>query len=221
MCISFILIFNRVYIIINIYYLQYYSLNYTDFLSNVIINNQSNNLSEENNKLKSELNTYRTENKELKNRITKLKNDNDTLNKELIKAQKLLANYTQNNQIGNNNINQLNEKIKMQEELIKMKDKEILDLKIRLENNDVNNKSVKFNDILSVHFISMDQNINYPIKCLKTDTFAEIEEKLYQKYDNYRNSNNNFVANGRVILRFKKIYENGIKDGDKVTLVNI
>jgi hypothetical protein len=29
------------------------------------------------------------------------------------------------------------------------------------------------------------------------------------------------VANGRVILRFKKIYENGIKDGDKVTLVNI
>ena len=72
-----------------------------------------------------------------------------------------------------------------------------------------------------VNFISSDQKINYGIKCLKTDTFAEVEEKLYQKYEEYRETNNNFISKGNVILRFKKIYENNIADGDKVELINL
>ena len=81
--------------------------------------------------------------------------------------------------------------------------------------------AVYYDDILSIHFISLDQNINCAIKCLKTDTFAEVEEKLYQKYGEYRETNNNFTANGRIILRFKSISDNHIKDGDKVQLINI
>ena len=62
---------------------------------------------------------------------------------------------------------------------------------------------------------------NIGIKCLKTDTFAEVEEKLYQIYDEYRESNNTFLAGGKVVLRFKTIEQNNIRDGEKVQLQNI
>ena len=78
---------------------------------------------------------------------------------------------------------------------------------------------MNYDDIIYVHFISTDQKINYPIKCLKTDTFAQVEEKLYQEYEEYRETNNNFISKGRLILRFKKLCENNIKDGDKIQLL--
>ena len=176
-------------------------MNYQDFLSN--------NSNIENNKLIDELNKYRKENEEMKNKIDELKNENKKLNNELIKAQKIISNFKNNNQ-QNININNLNE-------IIKNKDIEINNLKLQIQNK--NNNFVNFNDIIIVHFISTDQKINCPINCLKTDTFAEVEEKLYQKYEEYRETNNNFIAKGRVILRFKKICENNIENGDKVQLL--
>ena len=176
-------------------------MNYHDFLSN--------NSNIENNKLIDELNKYGKENEEMKNIIKELKNENKKLNNELIKAQKIISNFKNNNQ-QNININNLNE-------IIKNKDIEINNLKLQIQNK--NNNFVNFNDIIIVHFISTDQKINCPINCLKTDTFAEVEEKLYQKYVEYRETNNNFIAKGRVILRFKKICENNIENGDKVQLL--
>ena len=165
-------------------------------------------------KLKEELNIYKNENEKLKDKINKLKNDNEKLNNELIKANKIISNFnnSQNNQQGNNNIiNNLNE-------MIKIKDDIINDLKNKLQNNTNNNFNVNYNDILIVHFISLDQKINHAIKCLKTDTFAEVEEKLYQQYEEYRETNNNFITKGKIVLRFKKICENNIRDGDNVHL---
>ena len=176
-------------------------MNYQDFLSN--------NSNIENNKLIDELNKYKKENEEMKNKIDELKNENKKLNNELIKAQKIISNFKNNNQ-QNININNLNE-------IIKNKDIEINNLKLQIQNK--NNINVNYNDIIFVHFISSDQKINCPIKCLETDTFAEVEEKLYQKYGEYRETNNNFIAKGRVILRFKKICENNIENGDKVQLI--
>ena len=100
-----------------------------------------------------------------------------------------------------------------------MKDNLINDLKNQLKNK--GNKNVDFNDIMVVNFISLDQRINCGIKCLKTDTFAEVEEKLYQKYEEYREMNNNFTVNGNIVLRFKTINDNHIKDGDKIQLIDI
>ncbi len=171
----------------------------------------------ENKKLKEELNIYKNENEKLKDKINKLKNDNEKLNNELIKANKIISNFnnSQNNQQGNNNIiNNLNQ-------LITIKDKEINDLKNQLNNIGNIQKPFNYDDILYIHFISLDQKINSAIKCLKTDTFAEVEEKLYQKYEEYRETNNNFIFKGKIILRFKKIYENNIKDGDKIQLISI
>ena len=72
---------------------------------------------------------------------------------------------------------------------------------------------------MCVNFISSDQNVHYAASCLKTNTFAEIEEKLYKQYPQYRETNNNFIANGTPVLRFKTIDENKIGNGLPVTLI--
>ena len=46
-------------------------------------------------------------------------------------------------------------------------------------------------------------------------------EKLYQKYEEYRETNNNCITKGKLVLRFKKICDNDIKDGDIVQLIKI
>ena len=186
--------------------------NYNYFYKN---KNIYNDLINENQKLKSEIDNYKKENENLLNKINQLKIDNDKLTNELFKANKIISsiNNKQNNpQVDDNTINNLNE-------MIKLKDKEINELKSQMKNKDINNQSVDFNKILFVHFISMDQKINCPIKCLETDTFAEVEEKLYQKYEEYRETNNNFITKGKIVLRFKKICENNIQDGDKIELM--
>ena len=73
--------------------------------------------------------------------------------------------------------------------------------------------------MMCVNFISTDQNVHYAVACLKRNTFAEIEEKLYQQYPKYRETNNSFIANGREVLRFKTISENNIGNGLPVTLI--
>ena len=137
-------------------------MNYQDFLSNN--SNINFNVNNENQKLRDELNRCRKENEELKNQI-------NVLNNELTETKKIISNIKNNSQ-QNNNVNYL-------KEIIRNKDIEIYNLKLQLENK--NNNFVNFDDIIIVHFISTDQRINYPINCLKTDTFAQVEEKLYQK----------------------------------------
>ena len=212
-------------------------------MNNKIIHNPAANkenkiLNDENQNLKSEIDEVQVENEVLKERINKLKKTNETLknennelkmyneklmkekddlNTELIKAYKLKIvtnfNNPQQNQKENNNIiNNLNE-------MIKMKDKEIMELKSQLEKSGNHNKSVNFDDIMVVNFISLDQKINKGIKCLKTDTFAEVEEQLYKIYGEYRETNNNFIVNGALVLRFKKMCENKIKDNDTIQLI--
>ena len=177
-------------------------------MNNNNANYNSNNIINENKKLKDELKIYKIENEKLKNEINKLNN-------ELLKANKIISNFN-NNQ--NNNIDIIN-KINNLYEILKMKDNLINDLKIQLQNQ--GNKKVDYNDIMVITFISSDQQINYGMKCLKTDIFAEVEEKLYKRYPEYRETNNNFVAKGNIILRFKSISDNRIKDGDIIQLMNI
>ena len=99
------------------------------------------------------------------------------------------------------------------------KDIEINNLKLKSQNNNEKNKQL-FDMI--VFFQSQDQEINnVPIKCLSSDTFAEVEEKLYKKYENFRNTNNTPICNGRTILRFKKLSENNIKDENVVQLIKM
>ena len=175
-------------------------------LNNEIIKNKQ--LQAENLKLKNEILKLNTE-------LEKYKIDNTNLKSNLIKANQLSM---QNNQI-NNNINLIQENAVLKYQL-NLKENEINNLKLKIQNNKFN-KPVTLNDIIVINFISTDQKIHEGIKCLVDETFAEVEERLYQKFDEFRNTNNIFLFKGNQILRFKKIRENNINDRDIIELVNL
>ena len=103
---------------------------------------------------------------------------------------------------------------------INIKDNEINNLKLKLDNNYVSQSKVSKKDFMVINFVTGDGKIsNCGNWCLPDETFAEVEEKLYKMYDEYRNTNSNyFICGGRTILRFKKIRENKIKNGDVIQL---
>ena len=86
-------------------------------------------------------------------------------------------------------------------------------------NTNQNKSKIIRGDIKCVTFISSDQKITYDIPCSGDDIFAEIEEKLYREYPEYRETNNKFLANGKEILRFKTINDNKIGTGRPIMLI--
>jgi len=158
------------------------------------------------NRIKAELEKYKIEN-------IKLKND-------LVKANKIIESL-QKNQKENSNIKNLKEENKNLKNQLYIKENEINQMKLKLKNNNKNHHLFELDDIMVINFVATDSSIHEGIKCVKTDTFAEVEEKLYQIYDDLRKTNNMFTINGRTILRFKNLEENNIKDGDKAILMKI
>ena len=98
------------------------------------------------------------------------------------------------------------------------KNLELNNLKIQLRKY-MDKTKIYPNEMMCVNFISTDQKIHLAIPCVKKNTFAEVEEKLYQKFPEYRKTNNNFIANGTKVLRFLSIEENNIGNGLPVTLI--
>jgi len=163
------------------------------------------------------INNYNQNNDSKLNEIKNLKDQLTKANK-IIEQQQLKVDELQNK------LNDYNNTINNYQNIINQKDIELNNLKTQLNNINNNmsssiNNSVNINDIMSVNFISMDQNIHYSVGCLKTNTFAEVEEKLYKQYPQYRETNNNFLSNGTYVKRFKTIAENNIGNGLPVTLI--
>jgi hypothetical protein len=73
--------------------------------------------------------------------------------------------------------------------------------------------------MMSVNFISTDSKVHFSVPCLDYNTFAEVEEKLYKQFPEYRETNNDFLANGEQVLRFKTIKQNKIGNGLPVTMI--
>ena len=150
------------------------------------------------------------------NEIKELKNQLIKANK-IIEKQKLTINDLLNK------LNNYKTSINNHKNIINQKDLELNNLRTQLNNiknnNSSNNLNVNFNDIMTVNFISTDQNVHFAVSCLKTNTFAEVEEKLYKQFPEYRETNNSFLAHGSQVLRFKTIAENKIGNGLPVTLV--
>ena len=136
----------------------------------------------------------------------------------MVKAKKIIENL-QNNKKENSNIKILEDENKNLKNKLYLKENELNEMKLKIKNN--KNKFVNFDDVMVINFESTDSSIHEGIQCLGTDTFAEVEERLYQKYDEFRNTNNMFTFNGRTILRFKSLKENNIRNGDKVILIKI
>ena len=156
---------------------------------------------------------------ELLNQLNEEKNKNKSLLKELNKEKikvKELNDKIKRYEISNNNYLKI---IKEFEEKIISKNREINNLK---ENNDKNKiTSIKSGEeIIALFFTSIHEDIQKPISCKKTDIFGKIEEKIYDEYPIYKNSNSYFTVNGNVINSFKTIEKNGIKNGNTI-IVNI
>ena len=155
--------------------------------------------------------------------MEKYKNENINLKNDNLKLSKILKNQ-QKNQIKNSNNHEIkilqNENISLRAQL-NSKENEINKMKLQIQKNIKEKELVDINDIMVINFISTDSSIHCGIKCLPTYTFANVEEELYQFYDDLRNLNNMFTVNGRPILRFKKITENNIHDGDIVQLIKV
>ena len=174
---------------------------------NVILQ-QLNNEKIKNKKLEDEI-------QKLKNKINELKNNNNILINENNNLKQRLGNENQFNQL--NQMNQFNQmhiyEINNLRQIIIQKDKEINELKLKIPNS-----KVYMNDIMVINFLSTDQNIRCGISCLADDTFAEVEEKLYKKFNEFRDTNNILLFGGNIILRFKKVRENKIHNGDTILI---
>ena len=128
-------------------------------------------------------------------------------------------------------VKKLNDKIKLYEnngDVKKIKELEEIIISLnskinKLENNIDKDKVTTLKsgeEIVALFFTSEKQDIHRPISCKNTDTFAKIEEKIYNEYPKYKDYNTYLTVNGNVIKRFKTIDENKIKDGNTI-IINI
>ena len=114
------------------------------------------------------------------------------------------------------NINEINNL----RQIIIQKDNKINELnsKINELKSKIPKRNIDMDDIIVINFLSTDQNIRCGISCLADDTFAEVEEKLYQQFNEFRDTNNILLFKGTTILRFKKVRENNIHNGDTILI---
>ena len=72
--------------------------------------------------------------------------------------------------------------------------------------------------IIAVNFASLDQKINFPMACKKTDIFENIVVKLYNEFPNLKYHKIYFIANGNVVNRSLTFEQNKIKNGTTILI---
>ena len=99
------------------------------------------------------------------------------------------------------------------------KDKEIKILKTKLSRFPFElNEGEK---IMSVIFTSSEQTFYQSIICKNTERFNNVENRLYDIYQNYSESENYFIVRGRKINKSKNLDQNDIKNSDIIILNEI
>jgi hypothetical protein len=73
--------------------------------------------------------------------------------------------------------------------------------------------------VLSILFSSSDSKLLYSLPCKNSTPFIKIEEKLYEEFPEYKETDNYFLVDGKKVKRFKTVEENHIKNGRPVILV--
>ena len=99
------------------------------------------------------------------------------------------------------------QKVKNIEEKYKIliKGKIVDDFKSKLSNNLLDGEK-----LVALNFISDNQDINHAIICKNKMKFLDVEGQLYEKFPEYRDSENIFMFNGKTINRGKTLEDNGI-----------
>ena len=72
--------------------------------------------------------------------------------------------------------------------------------------------------IISIMYFIPDKNIHYPIPCNKSDSFAKIENKLFEEFPELKSKNIYYLANGNTVNKTATLKENKIKNGDTILI---
>ena len=201
-------------------FLQYTSTTFKDFIPGLNKNELVKQLNEDIQNKVNEIKRLKNEVEKYKKEMEKYKIENEKLNGELSKLKKIIGGF-QNNQIDNRELKNLRDEISTLKYQLNIKNNEINELKLKLQNNGKLEQKINLSDVLVIYFKPVDNSFYDGIKCLANETFAEVEEKLYKKHNDFRNTNNMFTANALPVLRFKTIGENNIHDGDVIQLYRI
>ena len=154
---------------------------------------------------------FLTKNKEYENKINELESIIEELNIQLIEKGKLLEKA----KIKKDN---LKKKIKEIKFISNTKDNKIIELEneIKIFRNYYNFSSNE--KLISIKFISINQDIDFTVIAKNTDDFTKIEKILYERYPKYNDSENFFLVNGSKIDRNMTLEENKIRNNDILTL---
>lgn len=128
--------------------------------------------------------------------IINLKNE---LNEEMNKNKDL----EQSIKMKNININELNEIIVKKEKKINILEEKLSRFPFELNEEE---------KLMSIIFTTLDHKFYYSIICKNTDRFNTIENKLYEAFSEYSETENNFLFNGRKINKVKSLEDNKIND---------
>ena len=152
--------------------------------------------------------------------------------REINKLKKQLYDERNKNQIltnENNNLKNIINNLKKENEKIKQLEYELNKKNIEIQNiQNINNRNNEYTltsfkpgeKIMVVNFATMgSQDIgHYALACKNTDLFVRLEERLYKDYPKYKNYETFFEINTKRIKRFKTLDENKIKNNDIITI---
>ena len=71
---------------------------------------------------------------------------------------------------------------------------------------------------IAINFYIPDQNMNYPIACLESDSFKIIEQKLFNEFPELKSKNIFYLANGGTVDKALTIKENNINQGTTILI---
>ena len=173
-----------------------------------------------NNQFGSQINFYENQINTLQKQLNQEKNKNQ----QLINENTKLKNIIKDLELKISNMKKNEDKIKILENEIIKKNKEIENYKSNINNN--NNlgfsiTSIKPGEkIMAVNFVSMGiQDIgHYCLACKNTDLFVRLEERLYQDYPKFKDYETFFEVKTKRIKRFKTLEENKIDNNDIINI---
>ena len=170
-----------------------------------IVKENNKNLIDKINKLEIELNSEKNKNKELEKQLMALKNE--------INNEKINLNDNDLQQKLSLPLNmQLKKDPKEFLETLIEKDKEIKELKLKLSRYPF--ELLEDEKLMSIILTSRDEKINYSMICKSKDKFNIIENKFYEEFPEYIETENHFMLRGKKINKYKTLEDNKINNND-------
>jgi len=111
-----------------------------------------------------------------------------------------------------NNVGEKDNVLKLMDKLLS-KEEEIQEMKSRYPF-----EILKGEKLISLIFMSYNQEIHYSLICKDSDKFTNVENLLYDEFPKYREVENYFISEGNKINKYKTLKENNLKNGSIIML---